>query len=225
MSRVTANRPISVRLAVIAAAGVCLLVTSAGPIRADDARSRRGMTLRGGSVAGKTQLRGEDVTTVGVQLGLGYQLGRLAVELEHERAALLEKNAGTRRGGASRSAVNVRLYALNLHRFRSRSVLRLYLEAGAGRNAGDFSTGARFSRLDSSAGAGVLLDHRALMADHGGVRFAGWHLGWSLRGSEVAAMSPSYAASCKGEPCAPPEPVDRDLDLSLMVSSSLSFNW
>lgn len=181
--------------------------------------------MRGGSVSGYTQLRGEQVTTVGLQLGLGYQLGPLAIEAEHERAMLLEKNVGTRRGSATRSAVNLRLYALTLHRFQSRSMLRLYLEAGGGRSAGDFSSGDPYSRLDTSVGAGFLLDHRALMANAGGIRFAGWHLGWSLRGSEVADMSPSVAASCKGKPCPPPEPTDRPADLSLMVTSSLSFNW
>lgn len=212
-------------MAAAAITGVLLLFTGAHQSRADDSRSRWGVTLRGGSVAGYTQLRGEDVTTVGLQIGLGYQLGPLAIEAEHERVALLEKNVGTRRGTARRSAVNLRLYAIDLHRFRSRSVVRLYLEVGGGRSAGDFSTGDPFSRLDTSGGGGILLDHRALMADSSGLRFAGWHLGWSLRGSEVAGMSPSYAASCKGKPCPAPDPADSDLDLSLMVTSSLSFNW
>ena len=63
------------------------------------------------------------------------------------------------------------------------------------------------------------------MAGYGGLRFAGWHLGWSLRGSEVAEMSPSLAASCKGKPCPTPDPSGRAMDVSLMVTSSLSFNW
>lgn len=212
---------------------LCLVVTGADVVRADDAQStsRWGVTLRGGSVAGYTQLRGEEVTTVGLQLGLGYQIGPLAIEAEHERAMLLEKNEGTARGGVTRSAVNLRVYALNLHRFQSRSMLRLYVELGGGRSGGDYGSGDPFSRLDTSAGAGFLLDHRALMANvgAGGLRFAGWHLGWSVRGSEVAEMSPSFAASCNHRTsrrtCPAPDPTERSMDLSLMVTSSLSFNW
>ena len=181
--------------------------------------------MRGGSVSGFTQLRGEEVTTVGLQLGLGYQIGPLALEVEHERALLLEKNRGTARGGVSRSAVNLRVYALDLHRFKSRSMLRLYLEGGFGRSSGDYASGDGFSRMDTSVGGGFLLDHRALMANRGGIRFAGWHLGWSVRGSEVAEMTPSFAASCKDRACPAPDPTAADLDLSLMVTSSLSFNW
>ena len=206
---------------------LCLSVTTATPSRADDSQSRYGITLRGGSIAGFTELRGEDVTTVGLQLGLGYQIGPLAIEAEHERALLLEKNEGTARGSVARSAINLRLYALTLHRFKSRSMLRIYVEGGVGRSGGDYASGDPFSRLDTSAGAGFLLDHRALLAneDKGGVRFAGWHLGWSLRGSELAEMTPTYAASCKGRDCAAPDPTESSMDLSLMVTSSLSFNW
>lgn len=206
-------------------AALCVCVTGVGVVRADDSQSRYGITLRGGSIAGFTQLRGEDVTTVGVQLGLGYQIGPLAIEAEHERAMLLEKNRGTALGQVARSAVNLRLYALNLHRFKSRSMLRLYVEAGGGRNSGDYASGDRFSRLDTSVGGGFLLDHRALMANSGGLRFAGWHLGWSLRGSEVAEMTPTFAASCKSKACPTPDPTRSPADLSLMVTSSLSFNW
>lgn len=223
MSRAASKVPFSRRWAAAAAAGVCLLFTSSAEIRAGGAR-RSGVTLRAGSVAGYTQLRGEEVTTVGVQLAVGYQLGPLAVEAEHERGLLLEEKAGTRRGSVSRSAVNLRLYPLTLHRFPSRSMLRVYVEAGGGRSAGDFATGDPFSRLDSSAGAGLLLDHRALSSGRGGVRFAGWHLGWSLRGSEVAEMSPTLAR-CKGKPGCQPGPAARPVDVSLMVTSSLSFNW
>lgn len=215
------------RICAAAVAAACASLTAGGLARAEESHSRTGLTLRGGSVAGFTQLSGQEVPTVGVQVGLGYQLGPLAAELEHERSLLLEEHNGQSRGDVRRSAVNLRLYVLGVHRFRSRSILRAYLEAGAGRTTGSFSSGDRFSRLDTAAGGGVLLDHRAL-SSRGGLRFAGWYLGWSFRASPSAPMSPSWAAACKasaGEPCpAPPEP-ESPVDVGLMVGSAATFSW
>jgi hypothetical protein len=201
-------------LAASATVLVCLGLTSSPEASADSSHSRWGLTARGGSVAGFTELGGEEVPTVGAQLAFGYQLGRLAVELEHEQILLLEEKSGERRGRAGRSAINLKLYLLELHRFRSRSVLRAYLEGGAGRTSGTMSAGERFSRLETAAGAGLLLDHQALSSGDG-LRFAGWHLGWSLRASPGASM----CAASKKRHCG------RPVDLGLLVSSAMAFNW
>jgi hypothetical protein len=214
-------------LAATATALVCLGLTASPEASADSSHSRWGFTARGGSVAGFTELAGEEVPTIGAQLALGYQLGRLALELEHEQILLLEEKSGERRGRAGRSAINLKLYLLELHRFRSRSVLRAYLEGGVGRTSGTMSAGERFSRLETAAGAGLLLDHRALSGGDG-LRFAGWHLGWSLRASPGAATSPSQASACaasKDRLCASPPTTDRPVDLGLLVSSAMAFNW
>lgn len=210
----------------VAAAFVWLSVTAAAAARAGEPQSRSGVTLRGGSIAGFTQLAGERVPTVGVQLGFGVQLGPLALELEHERGVLLEENNGQARGDIHRSALELRLYVLSLHRFASRSMLRVYLEAGGGRTGGELSTGDGFSRHDAGIGGGLLLDHRALSG--GGLRFAGWYLGWSFRGSPAADMSPSFAARCQASAasgCPSPPPPKSPVDLGLIVSSAVTFSW
>lgn len=213
-----------------AVAAVCLLVTIPGAARADNAHSRDGVTFRLGSIAGFTELRGEEVTTVGAQLAVGYQFSFLALEAEYEAAMLLEHNEGDAIGNARRGALNLRAYVLQLGRFESTTVLRAYVDVGVGRLTGSFSSGDGFSRPDANFGGGLLLDHRNRnRADgrrkSGGLSFAGWHLGWSLRTSRATEMSPSYALACKGKSCPRPPSDEQPLDVGLIVSSAISFAW
>ena len=213
----------------LAALIVCLSFTDA---RADTTRSRWGTNLRLGTVAGVTAMGGEEVTSIGVQLGLGYKLGPISLEAQWDGIDLLVKNEGLERGSLSRIGVNGRLFLPRVgKRFEPTTVLLFFVEGGVGRERGALDE-RRFTRLDSSVGGGFILDHRVKDANSSLFNYVGWHFGWAFRGSERGThLGPSALAACKKESgtCKPPAPIDDDddptYDIGLLVSSSITFSW
>src|SRR5688572_26218866 len=124
-------------LAILAMPTVCATFTALQPAHADPpvSGSRWGSSFRAGTVVGHTQIAGEKLTTLGLELGLGYNLGRFSIEAEYDSGKLLHKipNGNLRRGELDRLGVNARFAFARLARaIEPDSMLRLFVEVGAG---------------------------------------------------------------------------------------------
>jgi hypothetical protein len=200
--------------------------------RADTARSRSGPTARLGTAVGFAEVGDETVTTLGGEVGLGYRFGPVALEAQLDHASMLDPGSvgeGDRvRGDLGRWGVNGRVFAPAMSWPGTRdpdSVLRLFGEIGAGRQRGEWSTGETFHRTDVSIGGGWLLDHSMEPRRALPLRSVGWLMGWQLQAAR-ADREPGddavYRTTCKD--CGPPMP-DRDTDVALVVTCSLSASW
>ena len=202
------------------------------PVRADPAQwPGSGATARLGTAVGFAQLADETVTTIGGEVAVGYRLGSFVLEAEVDGMQMLQyiEAAGHNayRGELARYGVAARYFFAGLSRSGEvdpDSVLRLYVELGAGRQQGRWSSGDAFSRNDLATGAGWLLEHR-VRPRPGGLPFEsfGWHFGWQLETSRVDQVDlVAERTTCKT--CGPPMP-GRDLDASLIVTCALVASW
>ena len=202
---------------------VWLLFTGIPPARAEPPQlSRTGPVLRFGSAVGFSEIRDQSVPTLGGQVALGYRLGPLVLGAEYERLALLkyieDLGGNISLGGLRRMGVSGRLVVLHIGRGEVDPPILLYVEGGAGRQSGRWSTGREFSRNDVSAGTGVLL---------GGQPFhsVGWQLGWRMTAARADGESVFLAQSCKGKSCAPPPAPRTGVDLGLVVTCAMTAAW
>jgi hypothetical protein len=215
--------------AAVMIAAVCLQFTVVPRAHADEStRSRWGTSLRLGSVVGHTELAGERLTTLGLQIALGYKLGPVAIEAEYDSGTLLQKipDGNHERGELDRLGVNARLYVARIGRsFEPDSLLLLFLEGGLGRQHAVLVSRDEFWRSDTSVGAGWLLDHRAA-APHRPFKYIGWHFGWRLTATPKASQTASARLACKSTDGGCPDmEFGPGRDLGLVVSSSITFSW
>ena len=211
-----------------------LLLCFTGPAvaRAEPARpAAAGAVARVGSAVGWSEVGEDSVSTLGAEIAVGFQLGRLILEAEYDALTMLqyaEADGGNReRGTLGRAGLTARLPFAQLAWPGSddpSSVLRLFVDAGVGRQRGAWSGGQRFDRTDLVVGAGWLLDHR-MRPRRAGLAFqtVGWHFGWQLVAARTdRADQVVFKPACKG--CQPPMP-GPSLDLGLIVSCALAVSW
>lgn len=198
------------RVVAVVGLAVCLWFTGVRPALADEppTPARWGTSLRLGSIVGTTSFAGEKLTALGLQTALGYKMGPFAIEAEAESGRLLQKNDvgydNLDRGDFKRLGVNARWYFGRIgRRFEPDSLLLLYGELGVGRQFGHLGSRDRFSRSNTSVGAGWVLDHRA--STSGTFNYVGWHFGWRLTADERASQTPQALVVCKqtGGGCPP----------------------
>lgn len=217
----------------VATLAVVWLGFTPGPVRADAARwPGSGATARVGTAVGFSQLGEQNVTTLGGEVAIGYRLGLLVLEAQYSGLSMLEyieeRGGNSHRGELARYGVAGRFFFATLSRpgeIDPDSVFRLYLELGAGRQHGRWSSGDSFARNDVALGAGWLLEHR-VRPRPGGLPLSsvGWHFGWQLDTSRTDRVElATERTTCKS--CGPPMPGARDLDASLMVSCALVATW
>ncbi len=221
------------RTASVLGALVLLLFTGLPDARAEGPHSPvAGPVVRVGSAVGFTRIGDRTVSTLGGQIAIGIHLGALAaLDVEYEDLAMLQYvddlggNEG--RGHIDRLGVTGRLFLLH---FGQRgldpiSTLRLYVEGGAGRQRGHWSTGEEFARGDLSVGGGWLLDHRTKPLRAGvPSRSIGWQFGWRLSGARADGRDIVLRQSCKGGKGCPPMP-GPDPDVALLVTCSMRVAW
>lgn len=222
--------PRSLRLLPIA---VCLSFTAIGSARADQAQwPHVGATARAGTAVGFSELGEDRVSTLGGHLGIGYRFGIVAVEVEIDQVAMLEyleyQGHNRHRGHMRRYGVVGRLYIPQLRRTLSRqSLMRLYVDAGVGQQAGSWDSGQSFVRRDVSMGGGWVLDHR-MRKRSGGLPFRsiGWQLGWRVLGSRMASSNQEAVmlTGCK-HGCTAPMPRGAGTDYGLLFTSAMTATW
>lgn len=216
----------------VAAAAAMWLGFTAGPVRAAPAQwPGSGPTARLGTAVGFSQLGDQTVTTLGGEVAIGYRLGPLVLEASYDGLHMLEyveeRGDNAYRGELARYGVAARFFFATLSspgEVDPDWVLRLYVELGAGRQHGRWSSGDAFARNDLATGAGWLLEHR-LRARPGGLPLSsiGWHFGWQLDTARTDRVElVAERTTCKT--CGPPMP-GRDLDASLLVSCALVAAW
>jgi hypothetical protein len=220
----------------VAALGAPVLLLFTGPLaaRAEPQQwPQAGPTVRAGTAVGFSEIGGRSVSTLGGQLAIGFRIGRLAVDAEYESLAMLqyldELGENTTRGRIDRLGLTGRLFALRIggHRPDPSSVLRLYLEGGAGLQSGRWSSGERFRRNDISAGGGWLLDHRSRRRRAGlPLQSIGWQLGWRLSAARADGESVFARSRCaKCPPSRSPPMPGPATDLALLVTCSMTGAW
>ncbi len=211
---------------------VLLLFTGAPGRRAEAQQwPSSGAVARAGTAVGFSEIGDRTISTLGGQLAIGYRLGPVELDVEYEDLAMLQllgdRSRNENRGALFRLGVTGRFYILRFggERPEPRSVLRLYVEGGAGRQSARWSTGEEFDRSDASAGAGWLLEHR--LSSRGTLPFQsiGWQFGWRLSGARADGEDVFLRETpCKGKGCRPPMP-GPDVDAALLVTCSLAATW
>jgi hypothetical protein len=213
---------------------------------ADDSRWGAGPAVRGGTLVGRSGFAGDDYATLGGAVAVGARAGRIAGELEYDYLTLQSDGPASEiLGDGHRVAVNARLDVLRFQRWLgSAAVLTLWTEVGLGRQwtswraapaplgrdrgalrARTMDTLASApSRLDSTAGFGWLLDHRAAAAGPW-PRWLGWVVGWRFTAAPGLVDVPTVGLpKCSGAGCRPPPSMDEP-DVGLVVHSSLVATW
>ena len=217
------------RTAAAVGALVLLLFTGASLRRAEAQQPVSGAVARAGTAVGFSEIGDRTISTLGGQIAIGYRLGPVQLDVEYEDLAMLQilddRSRNLNRGALFRVGVTGRVFILRLGSRRPdpRSAFRLYLEGGAGRQRGKWSTGEEFDRTDASAGGGWLLEHR--LAPGGTFRTIGWQFGWRASGARPDGENVFLRQTpCKGKACPPPMP-GPDVDLSLLVTCSIAATW
>ena len=217
-------------LAILVMPSVCATFTALQLCHAEPppSDSRWGASFRAGTIVGHTQVSGEKLTTLGLEVGLGYNLGRFSIEGEYDSGRLLHKtgNGNTQRGELDRLGVNARFAFARLARaIEPDSMLRLFVEVGAGTQHAELTSGDSFWRRDTSVGGGWILDHRGQrpmrVFNH-----VGWQFGWRVTATPKASQTATARLSCRstGGGC-PDMEFGPGHDIGLTVSSSISFAW
>lgn len=228
------------RTAALTLAFLCPWFTGSRPARADQARSRSsaGPEARLGTAAGFSEVGDASVATLGGEVAVGYQFGRLTVEATLDSLAMLhfveDRSRNRDLGRLDRVGVNGRLVVVELGKHTdTSSVLRLYVEGGVGRQHGRWTGGLSFGRDDLSAGGGWILDHPVQQLPGGlPFRWLGWQFGWRFTRAQGGSQDDAVAArvSCTArstggaDPCHAPMP-GTDSDMALVVTSSFTATW
>jgi hypothetical protein len=225
------------KTAALPGALVLLLFTGVQEVRADERQwPRPGPVVRLGTAVGFSEIGERSVSTLGGQVALGYRIGPVILDAEYERLAMLtyleDEYHNANRGRLHRIGVSGRIFLLRIGgRVRDpSSSLRLYLEGGAGRQSGRWSTGEDFDRNDVSVGAGWLLDFKDAPPRIGlPFHSFGWHFGWRVTAARADGEDVVFLESCPGgkggKGCdAPPMP-GHDTDLGLIVVCAMTAAW
>ncbi len=216
--------------------------TGSSSARADDSRPHTGRTnekdtryssnldsgwiARVGTSVGYSDIAKERWSTLGAQVAVGYRLGPLAIEAEFERNRLLYYTglSNELRGGMKRLGMSTRFYFMRLGKWSGgKSEMLLFVDAAMGMQRGTLE-GVEFSRNDYGTGVGWLLNHR-VSRPGASVRHVGWHLGWRITGTPRASEAMARVV-CKHKRCPMPPATPRsEVDVGLVLGSSLLLSW
>jgi hypothetical protein len=220
--------------AAVLGALVLLLFTGVPEARAERRQwPRPGPVVRLGSAVGFSEIGERSVSTLGGQVALGYRIGPFVLDAEYERLAMLtyleDQYHNANRGQLHRMGVSGRVFFMRIGgRVRDpSSSLRLYLEGGAGRQSGRWSTGEDFDRNDVSVGAGWLLDFKDTPPRIGlPFHSFGWHFGWRVTAARADGEDVLFLESCpRGKGCKAPPMPGPDTDLGLVVVCAMMAAW
>jgi hypothetical protein len=235
-----------VRMSLVA---LCLGFTGSGVAWADAAtvdyvespyapHKTKGPVARVGTVVGFLYNERLDVTAVGLSAGLGYRLGRFAVEGEYQYLQFQARGPSSLRlGDGHRLAVIGRFDILRAgpRYVGGNSLLSIFVEGGAGVawnvwfKPGYGEPGrtvpGNSKRIEGQAGFGIEIDHR-LQEPIGFPKRIGWSLGWRVsmapHDSEPALVCRSSGVVCAAAPLMPEE---RYTDRSMLFQSTFGMMW
>lgn len=200
-----------------------LVVTVAPVARADVAHPPPvwGMTVRSGTQIGSVQLGDDKQLLIGGMLAIGGRWGPLAIEGEYSLLALRDWQDTSQppEGHLRRLGINLRLAVLS-HAVGERSVLRYWVEAGAGRVYAVEHGRMQPPRPERAIGAGLHLDHGTRLRS-GRVIAVGWHLGWRIGTANGTAADATARLVCRG-PC---DAMENAAARSLTLTSSIVLTW
>jgi hypothetical protein len=213
------------RTAIATAIPLLLAFTGTPSARADEARSGpTGLTVRGGSAVGFSQFGGTELSLLGVRLGLAQRIGPVVLEAGYDVLSMSDAGPldNTTRGTFQRWGVTARLRAIN-HQVGRTSFLRLWVEAGVGRQRARWYHGEDAARADALLGFGATIDHDLTGPHRGLPRTMGWNFGWRFMTADSGAGVAIAAASCRRSRCTPEPPPP--YDLGVLLGSELIMSW
>lgn len=201
-----------------------LSFTGASAARAQEARWSRGAgSVQAGSIAGFSQLRGEEVVAIGSRIGAAFHLGPAALGADWDYMAV--GNHPGRRGRLHRVGVTGRLDVARIDPVGGPNTsLALYVDGGVGHQRGTWDDGSSIDRSDFAVGGGWMLVHRVNLSTRPRrLETVGWRFGWRFTAAPRWAASNSLAA-CRDKNCPPPG-ADVPYDVGMVVNSSIDFAW
>ncbi len=217
-------------LSVVGPTLLLLVFTLPRSVRADPSHDQRdGVGVQVGTVVGFSELAGVELITIGGHLSTRKRVGQFSLAAEYDFTKLRGETTHlvTRRGTYDRLGLSGRLELGRLARRFSGddTLLVFWTEAGVGRQWIGWETGERLRRSDVAVGAGWVLDHRLRPLRSGKPAYIGWHFGWRLTASESPRQLPASLAACRTPRACPPSTASREIDLGLLVNSSMTVSW